>query len=108
MRLRCADIEEPASQKEVRGRAKGHRGPALTHPMPILRVEMNAVRIHRALANETVVVVDVEIASTPRKKLGDPLHLAAILGDVRLQKDAGMIGEQSPAELELSLGGGRR
>ena len=64
---------------------------------------MNAVRVDRTLAQQAEMIVDVEIAATPRKQLGDPAYFVQVLGQMRLHEHAGILLEQLPGKLELTL-----
>src|SRR5438105_7487840 len=69
---------------------------------------MDAVRVNGAGAQEPEMVVDVDIAAAPRIELCHPGNLALVLGDMRLEIDAGVLVEQPAGQLELSLGRRRR
>ena len=102
------EIEETAAEKEIRRCAERHRGAGFGHAPPVLAIEVDAVRVNGAVAQEAVVVVHVEIAAAPRKDLLDPGDFGAVFGNVRLQVDAGMLIEQSSGKLQLPFGRRRR
>src|SRR4030095_10947874 len=98
-RAGCRQVEEAAAEKEVRRRAERHRGSRGCHSRAVPRRAGDAVRVDAALAQEAVVILDIEVAAAPWKELRDPRHLVAILRNVRLQVDAGMLLEQPAAEI---------
>ena len=105
---RGVDIEQAAAEKEIRRRAKRHRGAGRRHPRAIRLIEMDAMSVDGALAQQAEAIVDVEIAAAPRKHVLDPCDFGAIFRHVRLQVDARMLIEQSPRQFELTLGRRRR
>src|SRR5439155_26682597 len=75
---------------------------------PVFAIEVDAVRVNSAVAQEAVVVVHVEIAAAPRKQFGYPAHLVHVLGYVRLRQHTGMLVQEASGKFELAVGGRRR
>src|SRR2546423_4914774 len=65
--IRSSYIEKSAAEMEVGGRAECRRRARLSHASTIGLVEMDAVCIYRALAEQSISVVHVEIATGLRK-----------------------------------------
>ncbi len=64
--------------------------------------------VHRAAAQQAVVIVNVQIAAVAWEQIGDPFHFVGILGDVALDEDVRMFAGQHAARFELRFGRGRR
>ena len=64
-------------------------------------VEVDAVCVHRAPAEQPELRVDVEIARVRRIKRADPLDLGDVFRDVRLQVRTGCLAPQCAGRLEL-------
>src|SRR5437660_6468407 len=64
---------------------------------------MDAVRVNGSRAQQSEMVIDVDIAAAPGIELCHPGDLAFVLGDMRLEIDARVLVEQPASKLELPL-----
>src|ERR1043165_9177745 len=63
--------------------------------------KMHAMRQHGAFADQTVMIVDVEVILPLGEELGGPFGLAAIFGNMRLHQYARMLAPEAACRLEL-------
>src|SRR5947208_2348301 len=61
-------IEQSATEVEVGRGTERDGGTGLSHSGAVRRVEMDAMRINRALTKQTVTVVHVQVTARPRKQ----------------------------------------
>ena len=101
-------IEEPATEAQVGRGAECGRGPRLRHPGAIDLIEVDAVRVDRALAKQAVAIVYVEVAAGLRKQALHPGHFIEVLGDMRLDEGIRIIGGEPSGARQLRVGGSRR
>ncbi|SQA86824.1 Uncharacterised protein [Burkholderia gladioli] len=75
---------------------------------PVLVVEVDAMAVHGARAQQAVAIVDVEVAAMAGEQLGRPLHLVDVLGHVALHEHVGMAARELGAGFQLLHRRGRR
>ncbi|CAJ8478652.1 Uncharacterised protein [Burkholderia pseudomallei] len=102
-RVRALEIEQAAAEEQVRRRAvRGDRARFGEAPAVVV-VEMDAVAVHGATAQQPVVIVDIEIAAPLGKQLGRPAELVEILRDVALDEHVRMKPGEHAARFELRV-----
>src|SRR4051812_48631746 len=85
-RIRRLEIEEAAAEEEVGGRAESRGGTRLRESLAVGVVEVDAMRVHRAFAQQPVAIVDVEVAARTGEETPGPLHFLAVPRHVRLDE----------------------
>ena len=93
--------KEAAAEEEVRVRAVGDARAAARQQIELFRGEPDAVREHRALAEQAVAVVHVRVLGL-REELLHPAHFVAVLGDVRVHPGVGELLLELPRELRAA------
>src|SRR5262245_31788567 len=93
-----AHREQSAPQEHVGRWAMRDRGAALVAACKFALAEVHPMREHRAPPGETVVRINVEVVAPLGKQFAYPRDFAAVLRDVRLHEDFGMLAPERPRE----------
>jgi hypothetical protein len=78
------------------------------HQAAVVVVEVDAVRVHGALAHQPEAVVDLEVGTRMREQLARPGHLVLVLGDMRMDPGVGVLRRQFAGTAQLRVGARRR
>ena len=78
----------------------------MRHAPAIFVVEMNAVCVDRALAQQAKALVDVQVAACLWKQLARPSHFIQVFGDVAVNEHVGMSRGEPAGRFELGFRGG--
>src|SRR2546426_12483733 len=100
-------VKETAAEIEVGGGTECGRCTGLGHPSAIGMIDVDAVRIDRALAQQSITVIHVEIAARAREQLSNPSDLVEAFRRVTLDQGVRKILRQASGALQLRLGGSR-
>ena len=108
MGFQLVQVEQAAAQKQVGGRAEGHRRAGFGQALALVVAQVHAMGEHRARANQLVVVVYVEVALALGEQCLDPLDLLAVLGQVGVHVQIRVFTQQLAGQLQLlrCAGGG--
>ena len=100
-------IEQAAAEEQVGRGAEGHGRAGLAEAFAFVITEVDAVGEDRARADQTVMVVDVQVTLTLGEQLLDPLHFLLVLGNVRVHVQVGVFGKQLSGQRQLFWRAGR-
>ena len=101
-------VKKAAAQKQVAGGAHRCHRAGVAHQRAVLIVEVDAMRVHRALAHQAKVVIHRQVTARRREQGTHPADFIAVFCHVRLDPDIWILRGQLARAAQLLRGAGGR